>query len=326
MFGCNNNQNTFNGKFVHINKPESISVNVQKLDLVAPGAVTLYVVDTFLLMYTPNNDCLLSIYSLNNLSKIGDYITKGKGSNEFLYLTVIDNGSTTHNGDVELQLLNDNQQSVISFDILESINQGRAVLCDTIMLNSNDKYKYNQIYYTNDSLLIGEANSELITIDRTNMSTRSAFSLYSLSDYDFSVTFGVKAVKPDGTKWVQVMMLLNQVNICNIDGSDAKSVSFTKKMINPKSIKPSDSPMAMDVYYRDVKTTNNSIICCYLPNSDASTELQFFDWNGSVKYVLKLDCHIPYISVDEVNKVIYGFTNDDEFYKIPLPEEVKNSI
>ena len=136
------------------------------------------------------------------------------------------------------------------------------------------------------------------------------------------------AIKPDGSKIVQVMRHLPQINI--IDTQTGKITSYRIKN-NPNFSLLETSMESMNVFYNHVHADDNYIYATYWgkePWDDRFgvevpifNTIHVFDWNGNLLYKLTTDKSFFRVWSDPVRKRLYTIDmNTDEVYYIDLKE------
>lgn len=315
--GCSNDRNIFNGQFISINRDVPIELTAEKLDLEMFGAVNIHIIDTFMIANCAKLPFHFSVFSLKTFNHLGDFIEKGAGPNEFMYININKLRNRSDSG-AKLWFSSIEANTLYAFDIEESVKQKKTIINDTIFKDSDfSNIAPSDVIYITDSIMVSSSIrpgvGSLVVLNRNDNSIKSSFSQFKKDVLPAEACFGGSTVKPDGTKWAQAMILLDQLNICNIDGSDAKSISFSK---NPTLINTTEeiNPQTSKLYYRNIESTDNFIIASYVPLDAKHTEFHIFDWNGKLVHILKTDQLFPYFALDKNGNNIYGFESDDKIY------------
>ena len=139
--------------------------------------------------------------------------------------------------------------------------------------------------------------------------------------------YSFDAIKPDGSKIVQAMKIVPQINI--IDTKTGEIVFY--RLANVSRVSLFD-PKRDDgcVYYRSIQADDNYIYATYWGNTwDVSLGskcpfvriIHVFNWHGEMLYELKTDRTFFRIALDQVRNRLYTSEPDsDEIYYIDLNE------
>ena len=129
-------------------------------------------------------------------------------------------------------------------------------------------------------------------------------------------------IKPDGSKVVQVMKYLPQINI--LDVHTGNIICYRMKNHTAFSLLKSDFlPENKEIYYDSVHADDNYIYASYWGKylgdsytSHASNFIHVFDWHGKQLYELITDRVFTYIWLDPVRNRLYttDLETDEVFY------------
>lgn len=274
---------------------------------------------------------------------MGNYVPIGKGPNDVL--DVIPITQFWKSGDDLITLLNGfNDDKLLYWNISKSLAQKETVYDSIIPFRWKSEQRYvpfmDMFIVGKDSMYVywhprdirGEAPSLPIvelrglrngqSIKEIKVFKNSIYNEKSqvyLSDFFNTSNF----YKPDGSKMVQGMSKLAQINIIDLNSDEIKG--YRLKSSNDFSIFYGDMRNSVNTYYRI--TTNNDYIFLlwdgekFAPvNSKPKPVIQniihVFDWDGNFVKKLKIPQSIQQLCWDEAQDVLYGYSIfDEELYR-----------
>lgn len=331
----------FNGEIRVLNDKDVIckEMNVKPvaLDGVYSGMIAVY--DSILICRDDKYpDFLYYLFNIDSGKEIGAFCRKGNGPDEFSF------GSPVHqfhrkDGDL-MTILQVNQQRLAYWNLTKSLTKGEAVY-DTIVpcmlglfffqMPDSSIFNVESAQYMNmqeafppycelirlsgnrDNQKIPVYKTDLVRGENENYPAGTLLSFWS-------------AIKPDGSKLVQVMNYLPQLNI--IDTHSGEVVAYRKKGGPGYSILQSEKKM-VDRYYLCVQADDKYIYAPYwgkeqwdghgsLPEFN---EIHVFDWDGNLCYKLTTDRSFFNVSLDPVRNRLYTRDwNADDIYYLDLNE------
>jgi len=347
----NRDADGLNGEIVYINKDSvevrDIASKAIRVENYGYGIFSVY--DSLLVFWNPRlADYFFCIYNVDTEKEVGYFCNKGKGHNEFFSVGPVFQFFKT---DDELKtLINDtNKQKIYFWNISQSVLRKITVFdtiipCDNLGLNKNSVVD-NLFYQSDDTFLArikslyyiaGDSplpyyrqwNSSKGTINDyqvyKNIETSDVNSNNSLEDRVYSLD----VLKPDGSKIVQAMALIPQINI--IDTKTGKIAFYRLSDVSRVSLFDSKRDDGR-VYYNSVQVDDNFIYATYWGEKrwDASVGskcpfihiIHVFNWNGEMLYELKTDRSFFRIALDPVRNRLYTADLDtNEMYYIDLNE------
>ena len=347
----NNDANYLNGEIVCVNKDSvkvrDITSKAIQVENYGHGMFSVY--DSLIVFWSikfPSH--FFCIYNIDTEEEIGYFCNKGKGHNEFLSV-----GSITQffkaGDDLKTTICDFNNQKIFFWNISQSILK-KTTEYDTIIsynnLNLSKNTLVDNLFYQPDDTFLGKIKSQYFIEGDTPLPYYKQWCLSDgiINDYhvykkietddnisDDSVEdriYSVDAVKPDGSKIVQAMSLVPQINI--IDTKTGKIISCRISDVSRVSLFDSKRDDGR-VYYNSVQADDNYIYATYWGDKqwDASlgTKCPFihiihvFNWDGEMLYEMKTDRVFFRIALDPVRNRLYTSNLDtDEMYYIDLNE------
>lgn len=354
LFTCchhNNRDNEyFNGDIqsINYNSKSSLQVSSKIIPLEGNNHGLIAVYDSLLICWNPKlPHHFFNIFNIENGKEIGSFIPKGEGPQEVVSVNCI--FQFYNKGNEIITYLNDpfKNKSII-WNISQSIQKGETVL-DTIMpfarRGENQKRSYNFLFMPSKNTLLTYSQSDFINDNEITTPLYEKRDLYtdkllqeypiykkeSISNTSISPIYffySWDALKPDGTKIVQAMSKLPQINIIDLPTGritgyrlpDSPDFSFVEK----------NTPLKNE-YYNSVQADDRFIYATYWGKEQWGTNIDdkipdfhtihVFDWNGRLVYELQTDRIFFRIWLDPVRNRLYTQNHDtDEVYFIDLNE------
>ncbi len=342
--GCHkNNDNTyFNGEIRYIeddiNNFESVRLKPVSLNGANYGWMAVY--DSLMFFMNPKlSDRFFNVFNVDTGEEIGTFCNKGGGPDEVFSIGPIFQLFTEEN-DLKTLLFAPNEEKLLIWNITQSIRQGKTVLDKIIPYawrTENEGACYNEMFLLDKNTLIAKVdafpiNDEEATLpfcQKRTVDTNKCLQSYSIykqaikndkasiiSEAFFS---SHDAVKPDGTKIVQAMIHLPQLNIIDVQTGKVvgyrlkENVDFTifegKKEIKDYCVRLQvDDNYIYVMYWGKVPWKRNEI--------PFINTVYVFDWNGKIIRKMVTDRAVYGMWIDTVRNRLYTTepTTDNVFY------------
>ncbi len=337
----------FNGD---IQKVEDNSGTVKKVTLnnvILHGANYGYIAVYDSLMFFLNlklPDHFYNIFNINTGEEIGTFCSKGGGPKEAAAFGPISQFFKIGN-ELQTLLFAPNEEKLVIWNITQSIKQGITVIDKIIPYawrDANGGACYNEMYLQDDSILLARVDpfplsdeeSTLLFYQKRTLDTNKALKNYSIykqtiKNEEASIVSeafftSADAFKPDGTKAVQVMGHLPQLNVLDfetgqvvgyrMEGGDDFSIFQGKKNIKN--------------YYVEVQADDNYIYALYwgkdrwgMHEIPYVNTIHVFDWHGKLIQKLETDYDIDKMFLDTVrNRLYVTRPKSDDVYYLDLDE------
>jgi hypothetical protein len=356
---CHSNKNKdsdyFNGKIRYISNDsivvKNVSSKVASAENYGYGMFAVY--DSLAIFWNPKFPAhMFSIFNIDTGKEIGYFCNKGRGPGEFI---------NTHSifqffgkeSDLMTLLYAPNERKIFFWNISQSVMKGTTVYDTIVPYRSktrstikNSRFDY-LFYQSEDRLLAKVASIPLSEKEATSpyYEQRTIYTNELVRDYRIykkdsvlneiseiepeSFFYSIDAIKPDGSKIVQAMSRLPQINI--IDTYTGEVIGSRMKDGPGFSLFETDMTKS-NRYYISVQADDNYIYATYWGKErwDGITEegelsvfdtIHVFDWNGKHIYELKTDRSFLRISLDEVRNRLYTADQDtEEIYYLELNE------
>ncbi|MFS3008031.1 BF3164 family lipoprotein [Bacteroides thetaiotaomicron] len=338
----NNDSTYFNGEIRYIEDNiknfENIKLKPVALNGANYGWMAVY--DSLMFFMNPKlSDRFFNVFNVDTGKEIGTFCNKGGGPDEVFSIGPIFQLFTEEN-DLKTLLFAPNEEKLLIWNITQSIRQGKTVLDKIIPYAWRIENKgacYNEMFLLDKNTLIAKVdafpiNDEEATLpfcQKRTVDTNKCLQSYSIykqaikndkasiiSEAFFSSN---DAFKPDGTKIVQAMIHLPQLNI--IDVQTGKVVGYRLKDNVDFTI--FEGKKEIKDYYVRLQVDDNYIYVMYWGKVPwERNEIPFintvyvFDWNGKMLRKMVTDHAINGMWIDTVRNRLYTTepTTDDVFY------------
>lgn len=339
------NSHYFNGDIQYFDDNSMTVKNVKSksvpLNGTYSGMVAVY--DSLLICWNymlPNH--FFTVFNVDTGEEIGSFCEKGQGPREAISVNAIFQFFKKGN-DLMTLLYASNEGKLFFWNISQSVRKEETVY-DTIVSYNNDRIFF-PFYQSEDKLFAYKPSDKLNKEEVTTpfYEKRTIYSNELLQDYPIYKKRSVRnsnagsldfffytwdAIKPDGSKIVQVMRHLPQINI--LDTNTGNIVGNRIKSGPGFSLLETDMKL-MNVYYNCVHADDNYIYATYWgkePWIDRSgvelplfNTIHIFDWNGRPLYKLVTDRSFFRVWSDPVRRRLYTINmNTDEVYYLNLDE------
>ena len=349
MFVCCNTKednHNFNGEIRYFDDSCVITKSIESKSVPLNGANTgmIAVYDSLLICWHPGYPAhFFNIFNVDTGEEIGFFCGKGRGHKEAISINCV--YQFFKKGDDLMTLLYaSNEGKLFFWNISQSVEQGITVY-DTIIPYPNNRMFF-QFYQSEDTLFAYRPSDDLNQTEATTpfyekrtICTNDLMRNYPIYKTEivqnkrakfpidfFFYTWDV--MKPDGSKIVQVMRYLPQMNI--IDTHTGDVVGYRMKNGPGFSLLKTDME-SMNIYYNNVHADEHYIYATYWGKKPwvdrVGVKLPFFntihvfDWNGKLCYKLITDQSYYRVWADPIRKRLYTINIDtDEIFYFDLNE------
>lgn len=351
VFVCCSNRDKddkyFNGDIRYFDIDSATIKNVESKSISLKGASTgmISVYDSLLIYWHPSiPNHFFNIFNVDTGEEIGRFCSKGRASNEAISVNCI--YQFFKKGDDLMTLTYaSNEGKLFFWNISQSVEKGTTVY-DTIVPYKNERMFF-QFYKSDDELFANKPAEEPMKNNATTpfYQKRTIYTNKLIQDYPIykiksvqnsntmisleSAFYTWDAMKPDGSKIVQVMKYLPQINI--IDTQTGDIVGYRMKNAPDFSFLETDMK-SMNVYYNCVNADDNYIYATYWGKEQWEDRIggaplpifntiHIFDWKGKLHYKLITDQSFYRVWLDPVRKRLYTINlGTDEVYYLDLKE------
>lgn len=352
FYACNDEKKDaeyLNGDIIYLNK-DSVKikdVTSKSINIENRGYGMFSVYDSLMVFWNikfPSH--FFCIYNIDTEKETGYFCNKGRGNNEFYSIAPVFQYFEKEK-DIKTTICDNHNQKIYIWNISQSTFERKTVY-DTIIsyknLNLSKNSVVNNLFYLPDDTFLArieplyfiEGDIPLPYYKKWGMFDKAISDYYVYkgvemndiySDYPLKDrVYSVDAVKPDGSKIVQAMRLVPQINI--IDTKTGKNAFYRISNVSQASLFDSNKDDGR-VYYNSVQADNDYIYATYWGKKqwDASlgTKCPFiniihvFNWNGELLYEMKTDRVFFRIALDPIRNRLYTSNLDtDEMYFIDL--------
>ena len=288
------------------------------------------VCDSLVMFYSPmRNDFAYEVYNVNTGKKVGNFCPLGHGSDEFVSISPITHIFKEGN-DTKTILFMPNESKLIKWNITQSAIHKKTCYEDIAVhtWRKESPVAYSKVFKVGSDSILTYFSS--VHISGKDTVTQQKYTIRTFSDnkkLDEFSTFSaaenregtkilpenffsqLSCIKPDGSKLVEALVFLPQINIVDIN---TKGVTgFLMTGYDDYTLFDSDMSDAR-LYYIDVQATNDYIFALWNGNSyfddNAHCEsdiLHVYDWDGNMKKVIKLDHCVSRMFYDDTSRHLF---------------------
>lgn len=333
----------FNGDIRYVDTNSKVVKNVTtktvSLDGTYSGMIAVY--DSLFICWHPRfPNHFFNVFNVDTGEELGSFCEKGQGAREAVSVNCVYQLFKKDN-DLMTQLYT-NEGKLFFWNISQSVKKGITVY-DTIIPYKNDCMFFH-FYQSEDILLAFRAADYLSRREVTTpfYEKRMIYTNELIRDYpiykqpsiqnenpDVGAFYTWDVIKPDGSKIVQAMNSLPQINI--IDTHTGDIIGFRMKNGPDFSFLEADMK-STNKYYNSVQADNKYIYATYWGKESWSgrigdespfiNTIHVFDWNGKLLYELITDRpFLRSIWLDQAKNRLYTIDIDtDEVYYLDLEE------
>ncbi|WP_375585186.1 hypothetical protein [Cyclobacterium xiamenense] len=325
-------ETTFMGERpVTIKFEKSYSLDGTLASLETLGAQNIHILDSLMVITTPQRDTLYNIRSLHNLGLEKNFIRKGEGPNEFENLLRPLSAEKKGN-DVLISFYHKARQGIFYFNLTQSWYGEIDIFMDTVKLK-----KLNEIYRAY------KIDDERVFIDNMDfLNLNQLYSVYQLNDQqitrldtalksglndqqDSYLMASVTVFNKLKRKYAGGMMFMDQLNIYDIENPDNSISITTNKNVESLSTAAKASMPLKNEYYVDLRDGNGFLFGLYANLSrkewaigNSPAEVHVIDWDGNPTCKLIIKEKLLHICIDSANNLLFGLTEKDEIYTYDL--------
>jgi hypothetical protein len=341
---CNNNKDSiyFNGDIQYIEDVSDVTnVTLKAVPLYGTNYGFIAVYDTLMIFRnTKLPDRFFNIFNTETGEEIGEFCNRGSGPGEMFSVSGICCFFKEKN-DLKTLLFAANEGKLFIWNISQSVKRGKTVIDATVSYKSRNEYgdvAYNVIYRQSEDMLLAHVQTTPLNSLESTLPFYQKRTFYSdslLQTYDIykksvrntkaNVNSGFffssnDAFKPDGSKIVQAMGNLAQINI--IDTHTGQVTGYRIKDTPDFSFFETTMSSGKS-YYMRIQADNNYIYAPYwgkekwgMREVPYINTIHVFDWNGKIIHKLVTDHPVHEIWLDQVRNRLYttNVSTDEVFY------------
>lgn len=311
--------------------PKTITPSAEKIDIEIIGINNLYIVDTILLGFkVKGEDGFFTCYSLPNFKFLGNYISAGRGADEFLTLTY-NKQFAIDSSNAKIWISSHLTREVSEINLTSSIKEQKVVFEKRFFLDSiTDSYWFN----INDSIFATYPSTDNLYYTVYNLKQQQLITQKNIFTkdikFDASIYDIIGTISPDKTKMALAMFNMNHIIIHSTNGDEIIPLTIYHTSNTPHEISQQDF-MDRKIFYSDIRTVDKFIFALYINHStkeireaNKSVEIHVFDWNGEPIYKIIIPNYIRFFDIDQNNGYIYGLNPyDEEIYKYDIRNYLK---
>jgi hypothetical protein len=292
-----------------------------------PNFGEMAVYDSLIIYWNPKlSDHFFNIFNVDTGEQIGSFCSKGRGPREAISVNPVFQ-LFEKKGDLMTLLDANNEGKLFFWNISRSVEQA-ATRYDTIASYSGGAWF--RIFRQSDSTMLASVVSQYLS--DTKMTTPSyvqrtiftdemlkEYLVYRMSEFEnkktelsqYNYFYTFDAMKPDGTKIVQAMSDLPQINIIDIQTGEIVGYRLQEE---PGFSRFETDMNPLMVFYNSVQVDDNYIYATYWGGEQWNVggrevpdlrTIHIYDWSGNHLYELITDRAFFRISLDPVRRRLY---------------------
>lgn len=333
LFSSCSSRNVFLGEFRHFDLPVGETIEGKIITHNTAGSVACYAVDSTILFYTPLHPKFRVVACDRKTMQTRDtliYVGRGPAeySNLNLYSKVF-----SKSGESCVWMFAAERGEAVCLNVTRSLREERTVV-DTLFsirdFNSSlgdMKGEFVDFQVLNDSLAYCE------TINEDEQESRF---IYNYLEKEVSIDLdsfyapvenlyimsAIVAFSPDNKYMARSLSVFNQIDICELDGSEAFSISELerpKKYLELEHYTPKDvyAENSKGMVVADMVSTRDRLIVSRYDFELNKSEILIFDWSGNLHHRLLPVTPFTAFSLSD-DGLLYGFVSDEELCVIPF--------
>jgi hypothetical protein len=344
---CHNNKDAkyFNGEIRQIDKTRKITKHVTSTPLPIHGRSygEMAVYDSLMIFWNPKlPDFFFNVFNIDTGEETGSFFSRGRGPGESISVSPI--SQFYKKGDDLMALLEaTNENQLFFWNISQSLTEGITVFDSIVPYESKNRDGSSRYFYmfrhSEDQLFASVSTVYLsdtkITPPAYEKRTihsdelQADYPIYKISELEnkkselirFNYFYSFDAIKPDGSKIVQAMSNLPQINI--IDTQMGEIIGYRIQKSPGFSLFETDMK-PLNKYYNSVQVDDNYIYATYWgkehwTSGDIAPDIRtihIYDWEGNQVYELITDRVFFRIYLDTVRNRLYTWdlTTGDAAY------------
>ncbi len=343
-----NDSDIFNGEIINIEDKNVVAKELEFKDITfkGPNAGFLSVYDSLAIYMNPNLPYhWYQIFSLNTLKEVKHFAMKGNGHNEFTPVGPLWNYYTEDNA-IKTLIFEPNREKIHVWNITESLAENSTVIerhinipwrkalrgarfKDFFVKDSKKLYAKvsacritdNEVawpYYQVWNLQSGEKTDEIHVFKKNIINKNTGY-------LPETFLYMCNAMKPDGSRIVQALMCVPQLNI--IDTKTKTAVAY--RLDNGIGLSDLETVEEVKTYFVGLCADDDYIYASFygdtwiLSGDNSIHRIYVFDWDGHLVSKVTTKHCIDEIAVDPVNKILYTTSPmDEKLYYIKTDELV----
>ena len=300
------------------------------VDINTIGIEELFVIDSLFIVTHSRDSTFITIYKSDNLKKIGTYIQKGRGPDEFFNF-IYDNQFYYDSCGVSLYFSDMNKREIYTLRLNNLINNlgnpikkiasTPGVGLPTFVLGEN-RY-LSKIYDDPDfkvSYMIFDSTGNEVKDYPLYKNLGTSIRMNQIASSD--------VLNKDRSKVMMGMTLFNQINLINLETNEYKVITVSD---DPLFISEKEVANRFVCYYSRLCTYNDLVFALYTnmgfrewgKNSKSRSNIHVFNWEGKPIAEIIVNEDLNYITTDSSKNKLYGITTDEIIYVYDLPQSIK---
>lgn len=333
LFSACGSRNVFLGEFRHFDLPVGEQIEGKIITHNVAGSVACYAVDSTMLFYTPLHPKFRVVACDRNTMQIRDtLIFVGRGpaeySNPNLYSKVF-----AKSGESCVWMYAAERCEAVCLNVTRSLQEERNIIDTLISIRDFNtslgdvRGQFVDFQVLNDSLAYCE------TVNESEQESRFIYNFLAkevsvnLDSFyapveNLYIMSAIVAFSPDNKYMARSLSVFNQIDICELDGGGAYSISELdrpKNYLELDHYTPEDVSVASSkgMIVADMTSTQDRLVVLRYDFELNKSEILIFDWAGKLHHRLLPVTPFTAFSLSD-DGLLYGFVSDEELCVIPF--------
>lgn len=292
----------------------------------AIGLKSVKVVDSLLILAHGDSWTLMSLDAKHDY---GTCLRQGEGPDELLSFPRCGASAFCHIGDSLMAYVCDKDRGkLFSLNITAFLLQGNGQLQFLAENRAISNDTWEAIPLGCSSIVASVPNPTFTGFSRIVITPDSIFEPTSTeswsrvevkSEADINLLAKVTRAHPDGSKCVEAMLYLNQINLYSTDGSMAKTICVGSELDNLSQIESQFRFNRKDTYV-SISAWELGFGAVYVGDTEkmmqigesTSSEIHFFDWNGTPVFRARMPISVKAFDFDALNGILYAIDANED--------------
>lgn len=329
FYSCSKDNNVFCESMIHIEKFPEEKTSRGKL-----MADTLYFTynifsfeDNVISINQKKAKHLFQVFDNKFTKKLSEFGNFGRARNDFYNNFFLHNHYKDSNNNTIIWISDDTQGKIKAINLNKSIEKSRVVIDRELDIPTATPMA---TLVANDSILVSldlvQSNINMITQNTKSNKILSTETFYQTNATGNTQTafLGMWTITPDGQKIINCMSSFNQINMCDINGKNRKSVSYKDAPLGIENVLNSNN-IPKYYYYGCVICDSKYIYAIYhdvdyldIGKPEKNSQLHVFDYEFNAIKLINLDKNIQTITFGDNPNSIYGICAERNVWKFNI--------
>lgn len=274
------------------------------------GLLAIYDVGDYILGYQYKQDYFFKIFD-REYNLVGELCRRGKGPNEFLQVVYFGQWEADEAG-TKIWTMDMIKKNLVKIDIEGSLKSGNLSTVETIDLSRAKNLDPRNIFYLDDSRLIGTDDKmacQTFTLNAKDLKPKfhKHYPAFPEKSYTHDISQNMAALKPDGSRMASVFFSLPQIDLIDANNGLTYFSLFLDQIVDPEKMEFDEDE---EVFYCVSATDKYVYALSSKKGIKGGQAIYVMDWEGAPRCKIYVE-PTTYFSVHE-DKMIYCFDFDSD--------------